>query len=165
MFTCTTWYTVLRVLSPAVHALCFVEPKHYALFLRCRKFRNIASVGVQHCSHWQRRRLRRALHLQPGSTTSVQNARKRFGKASFLFLRPTPSLRNARNIFFLFHSIHDNNTSECHTLHQMNRDRASWDERTCSLFLELITQQKNLCHEGNNTPTPLGWTNVYHAFY
>ena len=74
MFICTTWYTVLRVLSPVVHASCFVEPKHYALFLRCRKFRNISSAGAQRCSHWQRRRLRRALHLQLGSTTSVQNA-------------------------------------------------------------------------------------------
>ena len=32
------------------------------------------------------------------------------------------------------------------------------------MFLELITQQKNLCHWGNNTPTPLGRTNVYRAF-
>ena len=46
----------------------------------------------------------------------------------------------------------------------MNRDRASWDERACSLFLELITQQKNLCHWGNNTPTPIRWTNVHRAF-
>ena len=32
--------------SLAVHVLGFVEPKHYALFLRCRKFRNISSAGV-----------------------------------------------------------------------------------------------------------------------
>jgi len=81
---------------------------------------------------------------------------KRFGKASSLFLRPIPSLHNARNIFFHFHNIHVHNTSECRTLHQMNRDRASWDDRTCSLFLELITQQKNLCHWGNNSPTLSG---------
>jgi len=58
--------------------------------------------------------------------------------------------------FFHFHSIHVHNTSKCRTLHQMNRDRASWDDRTCSLFLELITQQKNLCHWGNNSPTLSG---------
>ena len=146
MFICTTWYTVLRVLSPAVHASCFVEPKHYALFLRCRKFRNISSAGAQRCSHWQRRRLRRALHLQLGSTTSVQNAASILERqVPFSFAQSLLCVMLGTS-FFYFHSIHVHNTSECRTLHQMNHDRASWDDRTCSLFLELITQQKNLCH-------------------
>jgi len=146
MFICTTWYTILRVLSHAVHALCFVEPKHYTLFLCCRKFRNMSSAGAQRYSHWQCHRLRRALHLQPGSTTSVQNAASVLERQVPFSFAQTLLCVMLGTSFFLFHSIHDNNTSKCRTLHQMNRERPSWDERTCSLFLELITQQKNLCH-------------------
>jgi uncharacterized protein YbdZ (MbtH family) len=68
------------------------------------------------------------------------------------------------SFFFHFHSIHVHNILECRTLHQMTRDHASWDDRTCSLFLNLINQQKNLCHWGANTQTPIGWTNVHRSF-
>ena len=125
MFICTTWYTVLRVLSPAIHASCFVEPKHYALFLRCRKFRNISSAGAKRCSHWQRRRLHRALHLQPGSTTTIQNVASILERQVPFSFAQTLLCVMLGTSFFLFHSIHDNNTSEYRTLHQMNRDRAS----------------------------------------
>ena len=137
---------VLRVLSPVVHAICFVEPKHYALCLRCREFNDVLSVGAERCPHWQHHRLCHALHLQPSSTTSVQNVASILERqVPFSFAQSLLCVMLGTS-FFLFHSIHDNNTSECRTLHEMNRDHASWDERTYSLFLELITQQKNLCH-------------------
>ena len=46
----------------------------------------------------------------------------------------------------------------------MSTERANWDDRTCVLFLDLINQQKTLCHWGSNSPTSIGWTNILHAF-
>ncbi|CAD6234673.1 unnamed protein product [Miscanthus lutarioriparius] len=84
-------------------------------------------------------------------------------QVSFSFVQSLLCVMLGTSVFH-FHSIHVHNTSECRTLHRMNHDHASWDDRTCSLFLELITQRKNLCHWGNNTPTATGWTNVHRAF-
>ena len=47
----------------------------------------------------------------------------------------------------------------------MSQDRACWDDRTTYLLLDLIIQQKDLCHwSGAHGPTSLGWTNIVHHF-
>jgi len=46
----------------------------------------------------------------------------------------------------------------------MSQERASWDDRTCSLLLDLIIKQKDLCHWNATSPTSLGWTNVVRGF-
>ena len=46
----------------------------YALCLHCRHFRDVSSTADQRCPNWQRCRLRLALHLLAGITTSAQNA-------------------------------------------------------------------------------------------
>ncbi|KAL6657847.1 hypothetical protein ACP70R_005627 [Stipagrostis hirtigluma subsp. patula] len=46
----------------------------------------------------------------------------------------------------------------------MSRDRANWDERTTSLFLELVVKQKELCHWSDKYPTSIGWTNIHRSF-
>ena len=46
----------------------------------------------------------------------------------------------------------------------MRQERASWDDRTCSLLLDLIIKQKDLCHWNATSPASLGWTNVVRGF-
>ena len=46
----------------------------------------------------------------------------------------------------------------------MSQEHASWDDRTCSLLLDLINKQKHLCHWNATSPTSLGWTNVIRGF-
>ena len=46
----------------------------------------------------------------------------------------------------------------------MSQECASWDDRTCSLLLDLIIKQKDLCHWNATSPTSLGWTNIVHGF-
>ena len=46
----------------------------------------------------------------------------------------------------------------------MSQEHASWDDRTCSLLLDLINKQKDLCHWNATSPTSLGWTNVVRGF-
>ena len=46
----------------------------------------------------------------------------------------------------------------------MRQERASWDDRTCSLLLDLINKQKDLYHWNATSPTSLGWTNVVRGF-
>ena len=46
----------------------------------------------------------------------------------------------------------------------MSQERATWDDRTCSLLLDLINKQKDLCHWNATSPTSLGWTNVVRGF-
>jgi hypothetical protein len=46
----------------------------------------------------------------------------------------------------------------------MSKHRASWDDLTCALFLDLVQQQKDICHWGHNTPSTIGWSNITHEF-
>ncbi|CAO2201908.1 unnamed protein product [Urochloa humidicola] len=46
----------------------------------------------------------------------------------------------------------------------MPLSRAHWDERTLSVYLDLVAKQKELCNWGDKGPTSTGWTNIYHAF-
>ena len=47
---------------------------NFALWLHCRHRRDVSADCDQRCPNWQRRRLRLALQLLPGTTTSAQNA-------------------------------------------------------------------------------------------
>ena len=46
----------------------------------------------------------------------------------------------------------------------MSQERASWDDKTYSLLLDLINKQKDLCHWNTTSPTSLGWTIVIRGF-
>ena len=46
----------------------------------------------------------------------------------------------------------------------MSQEHASWDDRTCSLLLDLINKQKDLYHWNATSLTSLGWTNVVRGF-
>jgi hypothetical protein len=42
---------------------------------------------------------------------------------------------------------------------------ANWSINDTNLLLDLILQQKNLCHWSARNPTKLGWANITHGFY
>ena len=47
----------------------------------------------------------------------------------------------------------------------MSQDRAVWEDRATSVLLDLILQQKELCHwTSAHGPTSLAWTKITHDF-
>jgi hypothetical protein len=44
--------------------------------------------------------------------------------------------------------------------------KASWDDPTCAVFLDLVRKQKELCYWNHkiHTPSSLGWTNIWREF-
>ena len=125
--------------------LCLSSYK-YALWLHCRHRRDVSSGCEQRCPNWQRRRLRLALHLLAGITTFAQNAAS--GSERQVLFSVTHSHLCVLELPSVWHKIciHVYNPLECRSLHQMSQEHASWDDRTCSLLLDLINKQKDLCH-------------------
>jgi hypothetical protein len=46
-----------------------------------------------------------------------------------------------------------------------SHERANWSINDTHLLLDLILQQKNLCHWPARNPTKVGWANIIHGFY
>jgi hypothetical protein len=42
----------------------------------------------------------------------------------------------------------------------MSTPRATWDDQTCALLLDLVEKQKELCHWARNSPSSIGWANI-----
>jgi len=77
-YTICTCQTVFQIFLLDCTSYCscifYCLTSQWPLHCRCRDYSDDSSAGAHGYPHWQRRRLRRALHQQPGSTTFVQNA-------------------------------------------------------------------------------------------